>query len=134
MAQENVEVVRQFLVRTNERDLDAALSRVTADAELDWSVSEAPDSGVYRGRAEWRKWLTGRLDGLEDARFDVAELIDVAPDTVVVVAHLRGRGRTSGVEIAALGAGVWTLRAGQVTGITMYQTKAQALRAVGLEA
>jgi ketosteroid isomerase-like protein len=133
VSQENIEVVRRFLLRFTERDLDAALSDVAAEAELDWSASDGPDSGIYRGPEEWRKWLTGRLEGLEDARFDVTEVIDVPPDTVVVVAHMRGRGRASGVEIAALGAGVCTVRAGQVTGATMYQTRDQALEAAGLE-
>jgi ketosteroid isomerase-like protein len=133
MSQENVEIVRRFLLRSNEQDLDAALSDVAAGAELDWSASEAPDSGVYRGPEEWRKWLTGRREGLRDVRFDVAEVIDVPPDTVVAVVYMRGRGRASGVEIAALGAAVWTLRAGQLTGATLYQTRDQALKAVGLE-
>jgi ketosteroid isomerase-like protein len=132
VSEENVDVVRRFWLRCSERDLDAALSDVAAEAELDWSASEGPDSGVYRGPEEWRRWLTGRMEEL-DVRFDVAEVIDVPPDTVVVVAYTRGRGRASGVEIAALGAVTWTLRDGQVTRATMYQTRGHALKAVGLE-
>jgi hypothetical protein len=37
------------------------------------------------------------------------------------------------METAALGATMWTLRAGQVTRGTLYQTRAEALKAVGLE-
>jgi hypothetical protein len=131
---EHVEIVRRFILRINQRELDAALSDVAAAARLDWSASEGPDAGVYHGPEEWRKWLIGRFDeGLTDARFDVAEVIDVPPDRVVVVAHTRGRGPASGVEVAALGAAVYTLRSGQVTGVTMYQTRERALKAVGLE-
>ena len=133
MSQENVDIVRRFLLISDEQDLDAALSDVAAGAELDWSASEGPDSGVYRGPEEWRKWLTGRWEALRNVRFDVTEVIDVPPDTVVAVAHMRGRGQVSGVEVAALGAAVWTLRAGQVTGERRYQTRDQALKAVGLE-
>jgi ketosteroid isomerase-like protein len=128
-----VEIVRRFILRSNERELDAAMSLVAAAGRLDWSASEGPDAGVYRGPDEWREWLTGRWEGLTEARFDVAEVIDAPPDRVVVVAHMRGRGRASGVEVAALGASVWTLRSGQVTGATMYQTRKQALEAAGLE-
>jgi ketosteroid isomerase-like protein len=71
--------------------------------------------------------------GLTDVRFGVTEVIDVPPHTVVVVGPMRGRGRASGVEISAFGAAVWTLRNGQVTGVTMYQAREQALKAVGLE-
>jgi hypothetical protein len=45
--------------------------------------------------------------------------------------RLLGRGRASGVEVEALGAAVWTLRDGTVTGLTLYQTRNEALRAVG---
>jgi ketosteroid isomerase-like protein len=132
MSQKNVDIVRRCLLRSSEQDLDAALRDVAPGAELDWSASEGPDAGVYRGPEEWRKWLTARWEALRDVRFDLAEVIDVPPDTVVVVARMRGRGRASGIEIAALGASVWTVRAGQVTGATMYQTRGHALEAVGL--
>jgi ketosteroid isomerase-like protein len=130
---ENVEIVRRHLARINEGDFDAALAVVAAAAELDWSASEGPDSGVYRGPAEWRKWLTGQLEAWTDLRVDVTEVIDVPPDTVVTVGPTRLRGRASGVEVAAFGAFVWTLRDRQVTRVTMYQTGDQALKAAGLE-
>jgi ketosteroid isomerase-like protein len=133
LSHENVAVVRRFLTRINEQKLDAALSDVALDAELDWSGSEGPDSGVYRGPERWGEWITGRWEGLQDARFDATEVIDAPPNRVVVVAHLRGRGRTSGVQTAALGAAVWTLHQGKVTGLRLYQTREEALTAVGLE-
>jgi ketosteroid isomerase-like protein len=133
VSHENVEVVRRFLLRSNEQELDAALLDVAPAAELDWSASEGPDSGVYRGREEWRVWLTGRLEGLTDGRFGIDEVINVPPDTVVVVGYMRGRGRVSGVEVEAFGASVWTVRAGKVTAATMYQARDQALKAVGLD-
>jgi hypothetical protein len=133
VSEENVEIVQRLLTRVNEQDLDAALSDVAPEAQLDLSASEAPDSGIYPGPEEWGKWMAGRWEGLSDARLDVAVVIDVPPYTVVLVARMLGRGRASGVEIAALGVSVWTLRNRQVTGATLYQTKDQALKAVGLE-
>jgi ketosteroid isomerase-like protein len=130
---QNVEIVRRYLARINERDFDAALADVAAGAELDWSASEGPDSGVYRGPEEWRKWMNGWSEAMTEVRVDVTEVIDVPPDTVVAAGPTRLRGRTSGVEVAVFGAIVWTLRDGQVTGATMYQTRDQALKAVGLE-
>ena len=129
---QNVEIVRRYLARINERDFDAALADVAVGAELDWSASEGPNSGVYHGPEEWRKWMTSWLEALTDVRIEVTEVIDVPPDTVVAVGPTRMRGRTSGVEVAVFGAVVWTLRDGQVTGATMYQTRDKALKAVGL--
>ena len=133
MSPENVEIVRRYVARINEGDFDAALADVAAGAELDWSASEGPDSGVYRGPEEWRKWMTSWLEALTDVRIEVTEVIDVPPDTVVSAGHTRLRGRASGVEVAAFGAFVWTLRDRRVTSVTMYQTRDQALKAVELE-
>ena len=119
--------------RLARQDIDAAFRDIDPEAKLDWSASEAPDSGVYHGHAGWRAWFDGRAEGLSELRFDTAEVIDVRPDTVVVVAWLLGRGRASGVEVQALGAALWTLRHGMVTGLTLYQTRDEALKAVGLE-
>jgi ketosteroid isomerase-like protein len=133
VSEENVEIVRRHLARINEGDFDAALADLAAGAELDWSASEGPESGVYRGLEEWRKWVTSWLEAWTDLRLDVTEVIDVPPDTVVSAGHTRLRGRASGVEVAAFGAFVWTLRDRRVTSVTMYQTRDQALKAVELE-
>ena len=133
MSGENTEIVRRLIMRVNAENLDAALSEVAPEAELDWSASEAPDSGVYRGVGEWGRWIAGRREGFPDARFDITEVMDLPPNRVLVEAHMRGRGRASGAEIEALAATVWTIRDGRVTSAKLYQTKEQALTAVGLE-
>lgn len=77
---QNVELVKRVLSRLNDRDLDGALADVARDAELDWSRSEALDSGVYHGHMGWRKWMAGRWDELSEVNFDPIELIDAGPD------------------------------------------------------
>ena len=134
MSRENVEIVRRFLALLNEEELDVALSYVAPDAELDWSDSQAPDSGVYRGPDQWRKWLAGRSEELVDSRFDVRELVEVSPEKVLLVAYMRGRGRASGVEIRGLGAALCTVKDGRLAKLTLYQTRAEALEALGLDA
>jgi uncharacterized protein len=132
-AQPNGEVVRRFLEHINTQELKVALSYVSPEAALDWTDSPAPDSGVYRGPEGWGRWMAGRAEGLADSRFEVAELIEVPPDTVVLVAYMSGRGRASGLETRALGAGVCTVSDGRLTGLTLYQSREEALRALGLE-
>ena len=133
MPDDNLEIVRRFLTGINNQDIDAALMNLAPGAELDWSGSDAPDSGVYRGRASWRDWMSGRSEELTNLRFDVMELIDVPPDRVVVVARVTGRGRASGIDTISRGASVWMLRDRQVSRLTLYQTREDALKAVGLQ-
>jgi ketosteroid isomerase-like protein len=132
MAEENVEIVRRVLRRVNDQDLDALIEDVDPDAELDWSDSQGPDSGIYSGSEGWRAWVRGRWEGFSGLRFEVLEAIDVQPDTVVVVARQLGQGRASGLEVDAVAAGVWTLRDGKVTGLKLFQTREDALEALGL--
>jgi ketosteroid isomerase-like protein len=134
MSRENVELVRRFLELLNEEELDVALSYVAPDAELDWSDSQAPDSGVYRGPGQWGEWLAGRSEELVESRFDVTELLELPPDRVLLVAYMRGRGRASGIEIGGLGAAVCTVKEGRLAKLTLYQTRAEALEALGLDA
>jgi ketosteroid isomerase-like protein len=132
MPEQNVEIVRRVLRRINDQDIDGAAEDIHPEAELDWSASEAPDSGVFHGREAWRAWIRGRREGLSELRFDVTEMTDVQPDSVLVVARLLARGRASGVTVDALGAGVWTVRDGTIIAMTLYQTRDEAVRALGL--
>jgi len=132
MSQESVELVKRVLSRLNHRDLDGALADVARDAELDWSRSEALDSGVYHGHMGSRKWMAGRWGELSEASVDPIEAIDASPDMVVTITRFRGRGRASGVVVEAPGAALWTLRSGVVTRLRLHQSRGQALRAAGL--
>jgi ketosteroid isomerase-like protein len=131
MSQENMETVRKFMALVAE-DFDASQELLLPDATLDWSRSEAPDHGVHVGHDAWRSWLSGRAESLSDARFEVTELIDVPPDRVVLVAYMRGTGRASGVETEGRGAAVVALQDERLARITLYQTRGEALKAVGL--
>jgi hypothetical protein len=51
----NVEIVRRVMRGFNDKDLDAALDDIDPEAELDYSNSDAPDSGVYRS-GSGRRW------------------------------------------------------------------------------
>jgi ketosteroid isomerase-like protein len=132
MSRQNVETVRRVMRRFNDKDLDVASEDIDPEAELDYSNSDAPDSGVYHGHAGWRAFAQGRWEPWSERRFEVAELIDAPPDNVVVVGRMRGRGRVSGVEVEANSTTLWTLGDGKVRRIKLYQTRAEALEAVGL--
>jgi ketosteroid isomerase-like protein len=132
MSEENVEIVRRVMRRFAEQDIDAALEDVDLDATLDWSNSDAPDSGVYTGHAAWRAFARARDEALGARRFDPDELLAPTVDTVLLIGRMREQGRASGVEVEAAGAALWTLRDGKVIQLKIYQSGDEALKAVGL--
>jgi ketosteroid isomerase-like protein len=71
-------------------------------------------------------------DALGERRFDSAELLTPAADTVVLVGRVREQGRSSGVAVETHGAAVWTMRDGKVIRLKIYQSSDDALNAVGL--
>jgi ketosteroid isomerase-like protein len=133
MSQQNIEVVQRVVQRFADQDIEAALKDIDPEATLDWSNSDAPDSGVYTGHAGWRAFMQARDDALGERHFDPAELLTPAADTVVLVGRVRERGRASGAAVETRGATVWTLREGKVICLTIYQSSAEALKALGLE-
>ena len=127
-----MEVVQRVMRRFADQDIEAALQDIDPEAILDWSNSDAPDSGVYEGHAAWRSFAQARDEALGQRRFDTAELIAPTADTVVLAGRTREQGRASGVEVEARGAAVWTLREGKIICLKLYQSSDEALKAVGL--
>ena len=125
-------MVRRAMQLYADHDIDAHLADMDPEVVYDWSNSDAPDRGVYSGRADVRAFLQAREEALEERRLDFVQVIAPAPDTVVYTARMRERGRASGVDVTTRIALVWTLRGVKVIRLTVYQTSDEALKAVGL--
>jgi ketosteroid isomerase-like protein len=67
----------------------------------------------------------------DEIRFEPQEYIE-AGEQVVVIAHLVGRGKSSGVEVTRIWAYVWTLRGHKALRMEGYTDRDEALKAVGL--
>ena len=78
-------------------------------------------------RDDWERWSSA----FEELRVTFEEIID-AGDQVVVVAHHKGRGRGSGINVDARFYEVYTLREGKVSRVDEYTERAEALEAAGL--
>jgi ketosteroid isomerase-like protein len=126
---ENAEIVRR-VAETWRDDPDAAAELLDEQAVMDWSASRAPYSGVFRGRDEIKGMWRGLGDAWEHFRVEVEEAIEVDPETVLSVNHVRATGRGSGVAVEAHGATLWSVRDGKITRGKLYQSKEEALEAV----
>ena len=121
MSQENVEVVRRFVVG----DLDEAL--VYADPDIVWNpVEESAGQGPEAVRASWARWESAwdEYEGVHEEFLDWHR--------VVVTLCLIGRGRGSGVQVEARLYDVYTLRGGLIVRMDEFAERSEALEAVGL--
>ncbi len=126
MSQENVEIVRRAIEAWNQRDRPTVRALWHSDAEVDWSRSEGPLKGVYRGgeikAVSSEFWSTFETVELETHGFRQVGSHVVVPNT----AHLRGR---EGIEVIARSTFVYTVENGQITRLRMFQEEAEALEA-----
>ena len=129
MSQENVEIVKAWYDAWNREDWDAMVIDLAPGFELDFSRSVGPWRGVFgldqirRTTEEFRE--TWESDWLEPHEFIEAGDLVVVPSTQ----HVKGRG---GIEVAARGVYVWTIRNGALERMVMYQNKEDALDDLGL--
>ena len=129
MSQENVEVVKANIDAFNREDWDAAFQDAAPGFELDFSRAVGPWRGVF-GFDQARRVTEEIREIWESARLEPQEFIE-AGDLVVVPGTLHVKGR-SGIEVVSRGAFVWTIRNGAIQRMVMYQSRQDALEAVGL--
>jgi ketosteroid isomerase-like protein len=131
MSQENVEVVRRSQDAWNRRDLTTWLASFRSDGEIDWSRSRGPLKGVYRGRHELEVFWDAFWSTFEDVQVELHGFTEVGSEVVVPnTAHIRGR---QGIEVTAKSAFVWTVENGKITRLRLFQERAEALEAAGLQ-
>ena len=126
MSQENVETVRLSIAAYQRGEWEEATAYLAPDAV--WEVGqELPARGPAAVRDMWRRWNDewDRLDMIGE------EIID-AGDKVFVAMHYQGRGRQSGVAIDQWVFEVHTFRDGQCVSKVDFETRTEALEAVGL--
>jgi ketosteroid isomerase-like protein len=131
MSEGNVEIVRSYFEAIGRRDMDALVQSLPADFELDFSRSRGPESGIYRGPERVRQLVQALTEAFSDFEPFETEMID-GDDVLVRVGGFRTRGEASGIEVVAKAATVWRFREGRPISATLFQDKAQALKAAGL--
>jgi ketosteroid isomerase-like protein len=132
MSQENVELVRRAIDSFNRGEIDLALDEAHEDLEMDWSNSIGPLKGIYRGRQKVREVWNSFFDAWDSVQWDPEEIFDVGEGRVLLLNHVRMRGRGSGIEIDARSAQLWTISDGKLQSFKLYQSKDDALEAAGV--
>jgi ketosteroid isomerase-like protein len=136
MSRENLELVRRMyeisLFAATPEELDRAFREyLDENVEIRLPADYPEGEPVFRGREglaalstmlqeTWGRWW------IEPERF-----LD-AGDRVVVFAHIRAEGGTSGVPVGIETTHVWTLRGGRGTFMQAHRDRTRALEAAGL--
>jgi ketosteroid isomerase-like protein len=127
---ENAQRVREsyeFVAREHEPDFDFL------HPDIRWHTrADLPDTTTHRGHGGAATLMAEWFGAFDDLGLDIEELID-AGDRVVVVMRLHGCLKGSTEEVDMSETHVVSMRDQKITEIHEYQTKDEALRAVGLE-
>jgi ketosteroid isomerase-like protein len=134
MSRENVEVVRKVFDAAARGDTEAALALY--DPQVEWDSYRSPvgtlmGRRLYHGHEGLRRFFNEYYDAWEHLEDSAEELID-AGEQVVSAGTTRSRGRASGMEVERTNYGVWTIREGKVVMVVWFDTREEALEAVGL--
>jgi ketosteroid isomerase-like protein len=130
MSQENVEVVMRWFELLGRGEHEAALQYVDPAIETHEGV-ELPGAASYFGHAGLAMAYDHWASQWDDLRIELKELIDAGSDVVAVTRH-HGTGRASGAAVQAVVAYAFTVQDGKLVRLRIFNTKVQALEAVGL--
>jgi ketosteroid isomerase-like protein len=130
MSLENVEVVRSIFEAWVKEG--SPVSSGLLDPEIEWvNPPDAVEPGTRRGVESFGAAAGSISDTFDRLGVDIDEMLD-AGDRVVVLATLRGRGRSSGAGLDSRQGYIWTLRDGKATRFEWFNSPDEALRAAGL--
>jgi ketosteroid isomerase-like protein len=133
MSQENVELVQSIYAAWERGDFRSV---EWAHSEIEFMIVDlgpATDSSTgLAGMAErWRAFLSA----WEEYRTEVDEYRELDDERVLVLVHLSGRGKTSGVQLERMrtkAANLFHVRDGKVTSLVIWVDQERGLAELGL--
>src|SRR5215207_5551476 len=133
MSQENVKVVRGMHTAFGRRDLEGLLAACHPEVTYRAAITQIVEgeAGDFHGHDGIRRWWRDLDDLYDDLHSEVLEVRDLG-ERVLVVFHIHGRGKGSGVTRVEQLAQVATVRDGQVMEMRDFFSRRDALEAVGL--
>jgi ketosteroid isomerase-like protein len=131
MSQENVELVKAMCSAFIAGDFALALGGLDEDVVWHGTVGGLEQSRTARGRQQVAEAFQENLGEWESHSLQAQRFID-AGDRVIVFWHEKGRGRSSGVEVATDTAVIYTVRGDRVVDVQGYMDRSAAVKSAGL--
>jgi ketosteroid isomerase-like protein len=128
----NLDLVRSLYVDWGRGDYGSV---AWADPAIEFAIVDGPSPGTWKGVEEMVRGYREVMTAWEDYSAEAEEYRELDEERVLVLIHLRGRGKASGMEIGQIypnAAGVFHVRDGKVTRIALYWDRERALADVGL--
>src|ERR671937_125340 len=100
-------------------------------------MADGPTPGRWQGVAGLAEVMRDWIDAWQGFRGEAEEYSELDNERVLVLVHMKGRGKTSGLELEHLGAKAATLyqiREGKVTRLVCYFDRDRSLTDFGLQA
>ena len=130
MSSENLDLVRSIYADLERGDFSRA---DWADPEIEYVMVGGPEPGSGIGLSGMATGWGEVLSAWEDFRVEVDDYREMDDERVLALIHFRGRGKTSGLEIATKGAALFQVGNGKVTRIVHYWDRDRAFTVLGLE-
>ena len=130
---ENLDLVRSIYADWERGEFASA---DWAHPEIEYVLSDGPDPAALTGLAEMAENFRAWLGAWEGFRLTADEYREFGAENVVVLDHLSGHGKTSGLDlgqIEATGAWVFHIRDGKVMRMIRYMDRDRALADLGLK-
>src|SRR6476660_5133037 len=138
MSRENVERGRRAYAALNDAYRSGDVNDLLPIAEEIWdpaivlrTADTFVESGEWHGYEGLLRFTSDQMQAFERMWIEPEEFID-AGDVVVVPVRFGGRARNTGIDVEFSYVHVITLQNGRTVGVDVYESKAQALEAVGL--
>jgi ketosteroid isomerase-like protein len=125
VASPNVELALRGFKAFQERDIETIESVCTSDVVFDWS-RRLLDPVVIKGHEALERFYDDVDAIFDEVSFEIEEVFELG-DRVLMVSTGHFRGRTSGIDVSARAALVWTVRDGKLGHFCFYQSKEDAL-------
>lgn len=111
MAEANVAALQRGYEALNRGDLSVVLELL--DPDIEWHQPEpSPEAGTHTGRDSFERFLRGWIDSFDGFQVE-PEQVTERDDRLIAIVHQSGRGRSSGVQVDARLAHVWTVKEGR---------------------
>jgi ketosteroid isomerase-like protein len=127
----NVELVRNAFDLWSRGEHESLLEQIDPDAEISVSSAQLARVEPFRGHEGYREWTATMEDSFDLWQIH-PEVFHERGDRVVVLGHMRLRGRGSGVELDQPIGWLIELRDGKMTRFQTFRTHEEALEAGGI--